>query len=155
ARKYPLAAVSLDVFLPDMLGWTVLSQLKRGADTRHLPVQILTVEDERQYGLERGAFAFLTKTATTEELEASLERMKSFTAQAVRRLLVIEDDPMEQESVRELLSHTDIEIVTAATGAQALGLMRAAAFDCVVLDLKLPDVSGFELLDQIQAEPAL
>ncbi len=79
ARKYPLAAVSLDVFLPDMLGWTVLNQLKRSSETRHIPVQVLTVEDERQYGLERGAFAFLTKTGTTEELETALDRLMNFT----------------------------------------------------------------------------
>ncbi len=142
AHKYPLSAVSLDVFLPDMLGWTVLNQLKRSSDTRHIPVQILTVEDERQYGLERGAFAFLTKTGTTEELEAALDRLRNFTATKLRRLLVIEDDPAEQMSVTELLGHTDIEIVTATTGAEALRTMRASAFDCIVLDLRLPDMSG-------------
>jgi HAMP domain-containing protein/CheY-like chemotaxis protein len=155
ARRHPLAAVSLDVFLPDMLGWTVLNQLKRDPETRHIPVQILTIEDERQYGLERGAFAFLTKTATTEELESSLDRLKSFTGRSVRHLLVIEDDPVEQRSVIELLGHSDIEIVTAASGKDALSQLRSGSFDCIVLDLRLPDVSGFELLEQIQAEPDL
>jgi CheY-like chemotaxis protein/signal transduction histidine kinase len=155
AAKYPLSAVSLDVFLPDMLGWTVLSHLKRSSATRHIPVQILTIEDERQYGLERGAFAFVTKTGTTDELEAALDRLKDFTSNRVRRLLVVEDDPAERLSVTELLGHTDIEIVTADTGAQALLSMRAEQFDCVVLDLKLPDMSGFELLEQIQQDPSL
>jgi HAMP domain-containing protein/CheY-like chemotaxis protein/signal transduction histidine kinase len=155
ASKYPLAAISLDVFLPDMLGWTVLNHLKRNSATRHIPVQILTIEDERQYGLERGAFAFLTKTLTTDELEAALDRLKEFTATRIRRLLVIEDDPAEQMSVTELLGHSDIEIVTAATGAQALALMRDSRFDCVVLDLRLPDISGFELLEEIQADEQL
>jgi hypothetical protein len=155
ARKYPLAAVSLDVFLPDMLGWTVLNQLKRSSETRHIPVQVLTVEDERQYGLERGAFAFLTKTGTTEELESALDRLMNFTRTKVRRLLVIEDDPAEQMSVTELLGHTDIEIVTATTGAEALATMRSQTIDCVVLDLRLPDMSGFELLEQVQSDEAL
>jgi HAMP domain-containing protein/CheY-like chemotaxis protein/signal transduction histidine kinase len=155
ASKYPLAAISLDVFLPDMLGWTVLNHLKRNSATRHIPVQILTIEDERQYGLERGAFAFLTKTMTTDELEAALDRLKEFTATRIRRLLVIEDDPAEQMSVTELLGHSDIEIVSAATGAQALALMRDTRFDCVVLDLRLPDISGFELLEDIQADERL
>ncbi len=155
ARKYPLAAVSLDVFLPDMLGWTVLNQLKRSSETRHIPVQVLTIEDERQYGLERGAFAFLTKTGTTEELEAALDRLKEFTSAKVRRLLVVEDDPAEQMSITELLGHKDIEIVTANTGAEALRLMRATQIDCVVLDLRLPDMSGFELLEVIQLDPVL
>jgi CheY-like chemotaxis protein/signal transduction histidine kinase len=155
AVKYPLAAISLDVFLPDMLGWTVLNHLKRNSATRHIPVQILTVEDERQYGLERGAFAFVTKTGTTDELEGALDRLKNFSSSRLRRLLVVEDDPAEQLSVMELLGHTDVEIATAATGAQALEMMHASQFDCVVLDLKLPDMSGFELLEQVQADPEL
>jgi len=155
ARKYPLAAVSLDVFLPDMLGWTVLNQLKRSSETRHIPVQVLTIEDERQYGLERGAFAFLNKSGTTDELEAALDRLKEFTSTKVRRLLVVEDDPAEQLSVTELLGYKDIEIVTASSGAEALKAMRESSIDCVVLDLKLPDMSGFELLEVIQSDPDL
>ncbi|HEY1875214.1 MAG TPA: HAMP domain-containing protein [Steroidobacteraceae bacterium] len=154
-RKHPPTAVSLDVFLPDMLGWTVLNQLKRNPETRHIPVQILTVEDERQYGLERGAFSFITKSVTTEGLEQALERLKSFTATHVRRLLVVEDDPAEQLSVRELLGHTDVEITSVCTGAEALAAMREGDFDCVVLDLRLPDMSGFELLAQVQADEKL
>ena len=155
ARKYRPTAVSLDVFLPDMLGWTVLNQLKRDPETRHIPVQILTVEDERQYGLERGAFSFMTKTVTTESLETALDRLKSFTASRVRRLLVIEDDPAEQMSVAELLGHEDVEIISAGTGAGALDLMREGNFDCVVLDLKLPDMTGFDLLTEIQRDVKL
>ncbi len=155
ARKHRPTAVSLDVFLPDMLGWTVLNQLKRSPETRHIPVQILTVEDERQYGLERGAFSFITKTVTTDELEAAFDRLKSFTASRVRRLLVVEDDPAEQLSVTELLGHNDVEITTAGTGAAALEALRAGSFDCVVLDLRLPDMSGFELLAQVQEDSEL
>ena len=155
ARKHRPTAVSLDIFLPDMLGWTVLNQLKRSPETRHIPVQILTIEDERQYGLERGAFSFITKTVTTDELEAAFDRLKSFTASRVRRLLVIEDDPAEQLSVTELLGHSDVEITTAGTGAAALEALRAGSFDCVVLDLRLPDMSGFELLAQVQEDSEL
>ncbi len=155
ARKYRPTAVSLDVFLPDMLGWTVLNQLKRDPETRHIPVQILTIEDERQYGLERGAFSFMTKTVTTEGLENALDRLKIFTTSRVRRLLVIEDDPAEQLSVAELLGHEDVQITSAGTGAGALELMREGNFDCVVLDLKLPDMSGFDLLTEIQRDAKL
>jgi HAMP domain-containing protein/CheY-like chemotaxis protein/signal transduction histidine kinase len=155
ARKYRPSAVSLDVFLPDMLGWTVLNQLKRNPETRHIPVQILTVEDERQYGLERGAFSFITKSVTTEGLEEAFERLKDFTESRVRRLLVVEDDPAEQMSVTELLGHSDVEITTAGTGSAALEAMRTGSFDCVVLDLRLPDMSGFELLAQVQEDAKL
>jgi len=154
-RKHRPTAVSLDVFLPDMLGWTVLSQLKRNPETRHIPVQILTVEDERQYGLERGAFSFLTKSATTEGLEEALGRLKDFSAARVRRLLVVEDDPAEQLSVHELLGHSDVEITSAATGIEALAAMRESSYDCVVLDLRLPDMSGFELLAEVQQDEKL
>ncbi len=155
ARKHRPTAVSLDVFLPDMLGWTVLNQLKRSPETRHIPVQILTVEDERQYGLEHGAFSFITKSVTTDGLEEALERLKNFTSERVRRLLVVEDDPAEQLSVRELLGHTDLEITTVGTGAEALAALRGDSFDCVVLDLRLPDMSGFELLTEVQADSRL
>jgi CheY-like chemotaxis protein len=155
ARKHRPTAVSLDVFLPDMLGWTVLNQLKRSPETRHIPVQILTIEDERQYGLERGAFSFVTKTVTSDRLEESFDRLKRFTTSRTRRLLVVEDDPAEQMSVQELLGHTDVEISSATTGAGALEAMRATPFDCVVLDLRLPDMSGFELLAEVQRDPKL
>ncbi|HEX5209106.1 MAG TPA: response regulator, partial [Steroidobacteraceae bacterium] len=155
AAKHKPTAVSLDVFLPDMLGWTVLNQLKRNPETRHIPVQLLTVEDERQYGLERGAFSFVTKTITTESLEEALERLKAFTAAHPRRLLVVEDNAAERMSITELLDSDDIEIATADSGAAALALMRERAFDCVVLDLALPDISGFELLAEVQKDPRL
>jgi CheY-like chemotaxis protein len=155
ARKHKPTAVSLDVFLPDMLGWTVLNQLKRDPQTRHIPVQILTVEEERQYGLERGAFSFMNKPLTTDGLEAAFDRIKTFAAPRMRQLLVVEDDPAEQMSIGELIGHEDIEITSAGTGAEALKLMRERTFDCVVLDLRLPDISGFELLTEVQQDPRL
>ena len=120
ARKYRPTAISLDVFLPDMLGWTVLNQLKHDPATRHIPVQILTVEEERQYGLERGAFSFMNKPATTEGLEAALERIKDFAAPRVRELLVVEDDPAEQMSIAELIGFDDVKITAVGSGAEAL-----------------------------------
>ncbi|MGH8241980.1 MAG: response regulator [Steroidobacteraceae bacterium] len=155
ARKYAPMAISLDVFLPDMLGWSVLSELKRDPATRHIPVQIVSVEEERQYGLERGAFAFLNKPLTTDALKDAFDRLKCFAEPRVRELLVVEDDAREQASVAELLGHDDIRITTAGTGAEALGLLRSRPFDCVVLDLKLPDMSGFDLLAEIQDEESL
>jgi HAMP domain-containing protein/CheY-like chemotaxis protein/signal transduction histidine kinase len=155
ARQHKPTAISLDVFLPDMLGWTVLSELKRDPLTRHIPVQVLTVEEERQYGLERGAFAFMNKPLTTDGLEEALQRIKHFVAPRIRQLLVVEDDPAEQLSIGELLRSDDIEITAATTGREALERMRARSFDCVVLDLKLPDISGFELLEEVQQDAQL
>ncbi|MGA8707626.1 MAG: response regulator, partial [Steroidobacteraceae bacterium] len=155
ARKYHPTAITLDVFLPDMLGWTVLNHLKRDPDTRHIPVQILTIEEERQYGLERGAFSFINKPLTTDGLTEAFDRIRAFTDPRVRQLLVVEDDAAEQLSIRALLDHDDIDISTVGTGAEALALLRERAFDCVVLDLRLPDMSGFELLDAVQQDARL
>ncbi len=155
ARKYHPTAVSLDIFLPDMLGWTVLSQLKQDPATRHIPVQIVTLDEDRQHGLARGAFSFITKPSTPRDLEAALSRIKSFAAPRRRRLLVVEDEPSEQLSIGALLEHDDIEIASAGSGEEALRLLKEQAFDCVVLDLRLPDISGFEVLERLSRDEAL
>jgi HAMP domain-containing protein/CheY-like chemotaxis protein/signal transduction histidine kinase len=155
AREYLPAAICLDVFLPDMLGWTVLNNLKLDPRTRHIPVQMLSVEEERQHGLSHGAFAYLVKPATTGDLESAFDRLQSYVEPHTKRLLIIEDDDRERASIVELLGHDDIEVATAATGSEALEALRRRRFDCCVVDLRLPDMSGFELLDRLQAEPDL
>ncbi len=155
AKQYQPTAVSLDVFLPDMLGWTVLSQLKQNPLTRHIPVQIITLDEDRQHGLARGAFSFVTKPASTEGVEAALARIKEYAKPRRKRLLVVEDDRAEQQSIRELLGHDDIEIVTAGTGAEALRVLREDPCDCVVLDLRLPDMSGFDVLEKLRVDTKL
>src|SRR5439155_145520 len=101
AREYQPTAVSLDVFLPDMLGWTVLSQLKQDPATRHIPVQVVTLDEDRQHGLARGAFSFVNKPSTTEDLEAALTRIKDYVKPRRKRLLIVEDNPVEQLSLDE------------------------------------------------------
>jgi HAMP domain-containing protein/CheY-like chemotaxis protein/signal transduction histidine kinase len=156
ARQFRPTAVSLDVFLPDMLGWTVLSQLKQDPETRHIPVQIVTLDEDRQHGLACGAFSFITKPTTAEGLAAAIARMQAYAAPRRKRLLVVEDNAAEQLSIKELLvGHDDLEIVTADTGAAALAAMAEQPCDCVVLDLRLPDMSGFEVLERISQDKAL
>jgi HAMP domain-containing protein/CheY-like chemotaxis protein/signal transduction histidine kinase len=155
AREYRPTAVSLDLFLPDMLGWTVLSQLKQDAATRHIPVQIVTLDEDRQHGLAGGAFAFITKPSTTEGLNDALSRITDFARPHRKRLLVVEDDPGEQLGITELLAHDDIEISTTETGAGAIRHMKEEPVDCVVLDLRLPDMSGFDVLEHISADESL
>jgi CheY-like chemotaxis protein len=154
AREYRPTAVSLDVFLPDMLGWAVLNQLKQDPATRHIPVQIVTLDEDRQHGLARGAFSFVNKPASAQELEAALARIQEFVRARRKRLLVVEDNPAEQLSIAELLGHDDLDLVTVATGAEALAALREALFDCLVLDLRLPDMSGFDLLARLRDTPA-
>ncbi len=155
AKQYQPTAVSLDVFLPDMLGWTVLSQLKQNPLTRHIPVQIITLDEDRQHGLARGAFSFITKPTSTEGVQQALGRIKEYAKPRRKRLLVVEDDHAEQMSIAELLGHDDVEIVPAGTGAEALSVLREEPCDCVVLDLRLPDMSGFEVLEELRADAGL
>ncbi|QIO35621.1 HAMP domain-containing protein [Bradyrhizobium sp. 1(2017)] len=155
AKQYQPRAVSLDVFLPDMLGWTVLSQLKHNPLTRHIPVQIITLDEDRQHALARGAFSFVNKPTTTEGVSAALTQIKEYARPRRKRLLIVEDNEAEQLSIRELLHHDDIEIVATDTGAGALSTLREQPCDCVVLDLRLPDMTGFEVLDQIRNDEAL
>ena len=155
AKEYHPTAVSLDVFLPDMLGWTVLNHLKQDPETRHIPVQMLTLDEDRHHGLARGAFAFVTKPTTPEGLETALTRIKEYSTPRRKRLLVVEDNPAEQLSIKELLGYDDIDVTVAATGAEAIEAVNEQVFDCVVLDLRLPDISGFEVLERFRDTPAL
>ncbi|WP_421579074.1 HAMP domain-containing protein [Shinella sp. M31] len=155
AQEYRPAAISLDIFLPDMLGWTVLSQLKQNPLTRHIPVQIITLDEDRQHGLTRGAFAFMSKPTTPEGLGKALTRLKSYAQPRRKRLLLVEDNEAERLSVRALLGHDDIDIESVGSGSEALASLKAHSTDCVVLDLSLPDMSGFEVLEKLRDDPEI
>ncbi|HEV8094860.1 MAG TPA: HAMP domain-containing protein, partial [Burkholderiales bacterium] len=155
ARVYQPSAVSLDVFLPDTVGWTVLRQLKQDPETRHIPVQVLTMDEDRQHALARGAFSFVTKPTTREGLEQALARLKQFATPRRKRLLIVEDDATQRMAIAELLGHDDIDVVSVGTGAEALDQMRREPVDCVVLDLRLPDMFGQQFLEQVREDPLL
>jgi len=133
----------------------VLNNLKHDPATRHIPVQIISADEENRHGLSHGAFSCLVKSPTTDGLEAAFNRIVNFTTPRTKRLLVVEDNDVERESIVQLLGHDDIETVAVATGHEALEAMRNSPVDCVVLDLRLPDMTGFELLELVEAEPAL
>ncbi len=149
AREFYPTAVSLDVSLPDMLGWTVLNHLKQDPATRHIPVQMLTMDEDWHHGLSHGAFSFITKPTTSEGLSAAITRIREYSSPRRKRLLVVEDDPAQQMSIQALLGHDDIDVTVVANGSDALMVVGKEQFDCVVLDLRLPDMSGFELLEQL------
>ena len=155
AREYSPTAVSLDVFLPDMLGWTVLNHLKQDPSTQHIPVQMLTLDEDRHQGLARGAFAFVTKPTTPEGLKTALTRIKDYAAPRRKRLLVVEDNPAEQLSIKELLAYDDIDVTVVSSGEEAVQTVTEESFDCVVLDLRLPDISGFDVLERFRDTPSL
>jgi len=151
AREFFPTAVSLDVSLPDMLGWTVLNHLKQDPTTRHIPVQMLTMDEDWHHGLSHGAFAFVTKPTTTDGLHTAINRIREYASPRRKRLLVVEDEPAQQMSIEALLGHDDIDVSVVSTGKDALESVHTSRFDCIVLDLKLPDMTGFELLEQLNA----
>jgi HAMP domain-containing protein/CheY-like chemotaxis protein/signal transduction histidine kinase len=155
AREFRPTAISLDVFLPDMLGWAVLNHLKQDPQTRHIPVQILTMDEDWHHGLSRGAFSFVTKPTTTEGLDGAFLRIKEYARPRIKKLLIVEDNAAEQLSIRELLGSDDIDIVVVDKGETALSVLDTEKYDCVVLDLRLPDMSGFEVLERINRSPSL
>ena len=155
AREFRPTAVSLDVFLPDMLGWAVLNHLKQDPQTRHIPVQMLTLDEDWHHGLSRGAFSFVTKPTTPDGLKATLDRIKEYSGRKQKKLLIVEDNPAEQLSIVELLGNHDIDITVVDSGEAALSTLSGDRFDCAVLDLRLPDMSGFDVLEQIHQLPGL
>jgi HAMP domain-containing protein/CheY-like chemotaxis protein len=155
AREFNPTAVTLDVFLPDMLGWAVLNHLKQDPQTRHIPVQMLTMDEDWHHGLSRGAFSYVTKPTTSEGLDGALTRIQEYSTPRRKKLLIVEDNPAEQFTITELLAHDDIDIVVAESGMAALAKVQEDRFDCIVLDLRLPDMSGFEVLEQINEIPEL
>ena len=147
-RDIPKAIV-LDINLPDLSGLGVLDQLKRNPATRHIPIHIVSVADYAQEAMGRGAIGYALKPVKREELVLALRRLEAKFTQEVRRVLVVEDDERQQDSVRSLLSSSDVEVVCVGLAAEALEQLRQGTFDCMIMDLNLPDMSGYELLQQM------
>ncbi|MBE9179536.1 HAMP domain-containing protein [Oculatella sp. LEGE 06141] len=153
AREFKPVAIMLDVRLPDMDGWTVLDQLKHDPNTRHIPVHMMSIEEGQQRSLQLGAIAFLQKPASSETLSAALSSLKGFVERPVKNLLVVEDDETQRLSIVELIGNSDVSTTAVGSGSAALEALQSGHFDCVVLDLGLPDMNGFELIEQIKQQP--
>jgi HAMP domain-containing protein/CheY-like chemotaxis protein/signal transduction histidine kinase len=155
ARDFQPSAILLDIDLPDIDGLTVLDRLKRDPSTRHIPVHVISALRERERALRQGAISYINKPVSREMLQEEFTRIQKFLMGGKRSLLVVEDDMAQRESIVSLIGDSDVRIVTVETGAEALEALGGQHFDCMVLDLTLPDISGFELLDQIGKLPAL
>jgi HAMP domain-containing protein/CheY-like chemotaxis protein/signal transduction histidine kinase len=155
ARDYLPAAILLDIDLPDIDGFTVLDRLKRDPSTRHIPVHVMTNLKERERALRQGAISYLHKPVSRERLQDEFGRIQQFLIRSKRSLLIAEDDDMQRQAIIDLIGATDVNIVAVGTGEAAFEALKAQHFDCMVLDLTLPDISGFDLLDKIGDDPAL
>ena len=144
-------AVVLDVRLPDHSGLSVLDRLKRNPRTRHIPVHIISGTDHTRAALAMGAVGYALKPVHIDELRAVLGRLAERVTSHVKRVLVIEDDATQRESVKLLLNNDGVEVITAGSAAEAREQLRTVTFDCVVMDLSLPDESGHQLLESMAA----
>ena len=153
-RQYMPSAVVLDVGLPDHSGLSVLDQLKRDPRTRHIPVHVVSGNDYTHAALSMGAAGYMLKPVKREELVEAFTSLETRLSQRVRRVLIVEDDPVQADSVAQLLKSQDIQTVAVGTAAETLDHLREQTFDCMVLDLTLPDASGYQLLETLSKEEA-
>jgi CheY-like chemotaxis protein/signal transduction histidine kinase/HAMP domain-containing protein len=155
ARYYKPDAVLLDMKLPVMDGVEVLKHLKHDPQLRHIPVQIISSYDMRKEGIEMGAFDFVKKPVTTDTLQRSFTKIENFINRKLRRLLIVEDNELQNKAIRELIGNGDVKCSSAYSGTQALDALRQEKFDCIILDLGLPDMIGFELLQKIKKDDSI
>jgi signal transduction histidine kinase/CheY-like chemotaxis protein len=149
ARRFKPAAMTLDLCLPDKDGWAILDRLKHDPVTRHIPVHIISVEEARQRGLRQGAFGYLNKPVDRDWLAQAFDDMVSFIERPSKNLLVVEDDEGQRHSIIELIGGGDVQTTAVGSGAEALDALGQGAFDCMVLDLRLPDMTGQQLIETI------
>jgi CheY-like chemotaxis protein len=154
AQEYGPSAVILDMNLPDHSGLSVLDRLKRSPATRHVPVHVISVEDYAQQALSMGAIGYMLKPVQPDAVVQALRKMEQRFTTRMRRLLVVEDDAIQRESICQLLGGPDVETVAVGTVREALENLRGSTFDCVVTDLTLPDQSGYELLETMAQDDA-
>jgi CheY-like chemotaxis protein/signal transduction histidine kinase/CHASE3 domain sensor protein len=152
ARQYKPDAIMLDIRLPDRSGLSVLQLLKDDALTRHIPVHVVSGSENGEAALHLGAIGFALKPTTREQLMEVFRRIETKLTQKIKRVLLVEDDDRQRDSVVQLISDDDVEIVAVGSGEEALALLRTTVFDCMIIDLKLPDMQGNELLQRMAGE---
>lgn len=149
ADYYKPDAIILDIGLPGIDGWQVMDRLKENLETRHIPVHFMSGKDKSIEAMKKGAIGFLTKPISIEDLDAAFQKIGNYISKPLKKLLVIEDDDDMRRAIVELIADDDVDITSVSTGAQALEQLQSEHFDCMILDLGLKDISGFELLKKI------
>ena len=151
ANQYKPSAIILDVGLPRIDGWTVMKRLKQSRETRHIPVYFISAQDQRLDAMKMGAIGYLTKPVNQESLNTAFKKIRSTISRDIKKVLIVEDDKDMRTSMKELLRSEESEITSVDGGKKALKLLAKQEFDCMVLDLGLKDISGFDLLDSIKS----
>ena len=149
-RRYSPNAVVLDLLLPGIDGWAVLAAIKDSPETRHIPVHIISVENETIQAYRKGAIGFLKKPVKKQDMDEVFRKLESMFSKKVKDLLVIEDDSRLRKTIVKLVGNGDVRAEEAATGEDAIRFLRSKVFDCMILDLGLPDMSGFDLLEKLE-----
>jgi len=149
------SGILLDIGLPDISGLSVLERLKRDPATRHIPVHVVSALERTQVAMELGAVGFLIKPASRERLVSAIEQLEQTSARAMRRLLIVEDDHELRENLQRLLARDQLEIIAAGSVAEAIDQLVGVTFDCMVMDLALPDGSGYDLLERMAGHDAV
>lgn len=155
ANDFAPTAITLDVTLPDMDGWMVLDRLKAQAATRHIPVAVISGDEVRILARKKGAFTFIKKPLTKPSLDRLVERMSEFVRRKERSILIVEDNKVTSDAVTKMLEGPSLTVIVAASAEEGLNALQKHPFDCIVLDLKLPGMSGLNFLEYIQTNPVL
>ncbi|MBT1690323.1 response regulator [Dawidia soli] len=155
ARTYKPMAILLDISLPVMDGYEVLRQIKNDPALRHIPVQIISAYDKKREGMLLGAFDYMHKPVSVEDLHKAFERIENFTSKKLKKLLIVEDNVQQNNAIRELIGNGDVKSYSAYRGNEAYDMLERESFDCIIVDLGLPDMTGFDLMEKIRANDRL
>ncbi|NOY61150.1 MAG: response regulator [Calditrichaeota bacterium] len=153
--KYNPQAIILDIGLPDISGWTVMERLKDDPQTRHIPVHFISASDESMEAMRMGAIGFLTKPVNMEALEKAFNKIENTVSKSIKNLLIVEDNREQQKSILELIGNHDVHSIAVGSGKQAIKLLKSKPFDCMILDLGLKDMHGFDLLEKLKQDKSL
>ncbi|MCB0804844.1 MAG: response regulator, partial [Bacteroidales bacterium] len=155
ADFYKPQAIILDIGLPGINGWEVMERLKENPDTRHIPVHFMSASDKNLEAMKMGAIGYISKPASIESINSAFSKIETTLSKSVRNLLIVEDDKVMRNSIVDLIDNNSIKIKAVETGKEGIENLRSGEYDCMILDLGLKDISGFDLLEKIRKDDSI